>query len=158
MESTAESQEARLPSSPAPEPHSQYHDETNPRLEKVLNDTNLGDFKRLMLASWIELKLLLRLAAPAVMVYLINSSMSLSTRILAGHLGNLELAAASLGNSGVQLFAYGLMGIWTGMIGGTLLQTLILIWVTFRTDWNKEVEKAKSRLDKWEDKKEPLLR
>jgi multidrug resistance protein, MATE family len=25
------------------------------------------------------------------------------------------------------------------MIGGTLMQTLILIWVTFRTNWNKEV-------------------
>lgn len=25
------------------------------------------------------------------------------------------------------------------MIGGTLLQTLILLWVTFRTDWKKEV-------------------
>jgi hypothetical protein len=25
------------------------------------------------------------------------------------------------------------------MIGGTLMQTLILAWVTFRTDWDKEV-------------------
>ena len=25
------------------------------------------------------------------------------------------------------------------MIGGTLIQTIILLWVTFRTDWNKEV-------------------
>ena len=25
------------------------------------------------------------------------------------------------------------------MIAGTLMQTLILLWVTFRTDWNKEV-------------------
>lgn len=32
-----------------------------------------------------------------------------------------------------------LQGIWSGMIGGTLMQTLILIWVTFRTNWNKEV-------------------
>ena len=29
-------------------------------------------------------------------------------------------------------------GIWSGMIGGTMMQTLILLWVTFRTDWNKE--------------------
>jgi hypothetical protein len=26
-----------------------------------------------------------------------------------------------------------------GMIGGTCMQTLILIWVTVRTDWKKEV-------------------
>jgi hypothetical protein len=32
-----------------------------------------------------------------------------------------------------------MQGIWSGMIGGTLMQTLILIWVTFRTNWHKEV-------------------
>lgn len=29
-------------------------------------------------------------------------------------------------------------GIWSGMIGGTAMQTIILLWVTFRTDWNAE--------------------
>jgi hypothetical protein len=32
-----------------------------------------------------------------------------------------------------------MQGIWSGMIGGTLMQTLILVWVTFRTNWEKEV-------------------
>ncbi|KAM7500960.1 hypothetical protein LguiA_025374 [Lonicera macranthoides] len=58
-------------------------------------------------------------------------------------------------------FNLGAKGIWTGMIGGTAMQTAILLWVTFRTDWDKEVEKAKSRLDKWEktiqEMEEPLL-
>lgn len=54
-------------------------------------------------------------------------------------------------------FNLGAKGIWSGMIGGTVMQTLILIWVTFRTDWNKEVQEALKRLDKWEDKKKPLL-
>jgi len=26
------------------------------------------------------------------------------------------------------------------MLGGTTMQTIILMWVTFRTDWNKEVK------------------
>lgn len=34
-------------------------------------------------------------------------------------------------------------GIWSGMIGGTIMQTLILIWVTYRTDWKKEVKSFK---------------
>ncbi|KAJ9128996.1 hypothetical protein P3X46_034250, partial [Hevea brasiliensis] len=105
MESQDELQEPILQSLPDPPAHS----EGNSRLEKVLNDHQLPYFKRLRLASWIELKLLFRLAAPTVFVYMINNLMSLSTRVFAGHLGNLELAAASLGNSGVQLFAYGLM-------------------------------------------------
>lgn len=33
----------------------------------------------------------------------------------------------------------GAKGIWTGMIGGTLMQTIILVIVTLRTDWDKEV-------------------
>ncbi|KAJ9689768.1 hypothetical protein PVL29_012446 [Vitis rotundifolia] len=56
-------------------------------------------------------------------------------------------------------FDLGAKGIWSGMIGGTVMQTLILVWVTYRTDWSKEVEKAKQRLDKWEDKEDqPLLK
>ncbi|CAN8325554.1 unnamed protein product [Cochlearia groenlandica] len=48
-------------------------------------------------------------------------------------------------------------GIWTGMIGGTLMQTLILLYATYRTDWDKEVEKARKRLDMWEDTKDSIL-
>ncbi|GMY36900.1 protein DETOXIFICATION 40-like isoform X1 [Fagus crenata] len=93
--------------------------EVDSSLEKVLSDTQLPSFKRLLLATWIELKLLFRLAGPAVFVYMVNNLMSLSTRVFAGHLGNLELAAASLGNSGIQLLAYGLM---LGM--GSAVETL----------------------------------
>nr|KJB57730.1 hypothetical protein B456_009G178100 [Gossypium raimondii] len=93
--------------------------EVDSRLEKVLSDTELPFFKRLRLATLIEMKLLFRLAAPAVFVYMINNAMSLSTRVFCGHLGNLELAAASLGNSGIQLLAYGLM---LGM--GSAVETL----------------------------------
>ncbi|EMS53434.1 Protein TRANSPARENT TESTA 12 [Triticum urartu] len=55
------------------------------------------------------MRMLVRLAAPAVLVYMINYLMSMSTQIFSGHLGTLELAAASLGNTGIQVFAYGLM-------------------------------------------------
>jgi MATE family multidrug resistance protein len=92
-----------------PEPISSGFHGVDSRLEKVLSDTKLPRLKRLRLATFVELKILFRLAAPAVFVYMINNFMSLSTRVFAGHLGNLELAAASLGNSGIQLFAYGLM-------------------------------------------------
>ncbi|XP_043692323.1 protein DETOXIFICATION 40-like [Telopea speciosissima] len=46
-------------------------------------------------------------------------------------------------------FHLGAKGMWSGMIGGTAMQTLILLWVTYRTEWKIEVEKAKKRLDKW---------
>uniref|UniRef100_R7WD82 Protein DETOXIFICATION n=1 Tax=Aegilops tauschii TaxID=37682 RepID=R7WD82_AEGTA len=53
-------------------------------------------------------------------------------------------------------FDLGAAGIWCGMIGGTFMQTVILVWVTIRTNWDSEVAEAMKRLHKWEDKK-PLL-
>lgn len=88
-------------------------------LEEVLSNTHLPWSKRVVSATWIELKLLFPLAGPAILVYVINNLMSAVTRAFAGHLGNLQLAAANLGNSGVQLFAFGLM---LGM--GSAVETL----------------------------------
>ncbi|KAL4290033.1 hypothetical protein GQ457_14G010900 [Hibiscus cannabinus] len=104
---------------PTPEPSESIYGGVDSRLENVLSDEELSFRKRLVLASWIELRLLFPLAGPAVFVYMINNAMSLSTRVFCGHLGNLELAAASLGNSGVQLLAFGLM---LGM--GSAVETL----------------------------------
>lgn len=88
-------------------------------LERVLTDTSVPWASRYRLATGVEMKLLVRLAAPAVMVYMLNYIMSMATQIFSGHLGNLELAAASLGNTGIQVFAYGLM---LGM--GSAVETL----------------------------------
>ncbi|KAK6149761.1 hypothetical protein DH2020_017286 [Rehmannia glutinosa] len=93
------------------------------QLEKVLSDTDMPCLKRLKKATWIELKLLFKLAAPAVMMYLINNAMSISTRIFSGHLGNREFAAACLGNQGIQLFAYGLLVTRNGKRGRNALRT-----------------------------------
>ncbi|XP_042519678.1 protein DETOXIFICATION 41-like [Macadamia integrifolia] len=42
-------------------------------------------------------------------------------------------------------------GIWWGMILGVFLQTVTLIFLTVRTNWNKEVDKAAERLKKSDD-------
>ncbi|KAK3194768.1 hypothetical protein Dsin_026078 [Dipteronia sinensis] len=43
----------------------------------------------------------------------------------------------------------GVEGIWIGMVCGTLLQTLILLLIVYKTNWNKEVEQASQRIKKW---------
>ncbi|XP_043690811.1 protein DETOXIFICATION 40-like [Telopea speciosissima] len=111
-----DSQSKSPPSTPRT---SSKHHQSNDQLERVLNDTQLSQLKRLQLATSIEFKLLFHLAAPAVAVYMINYFMSMSTQIFSGHLGNLELAAASLGNTGIQILTYGLM---LGM--GSAVETL----------------------------------
>ncbi|KAK7311656.1 hypothetical protein RJT34_09929 [Clitoria ternatea] len=48
------------------------------------------------------------------------------------------------------VFNTGVTGIWGGMIfGGTAIQTLLLFFITARCDWEKEAEKACSRVNKW---------
>ncbi|KAK7252416.1 hypothetical protein RIF29_36340 [Crotalaria pallida] len=49
------------------------------------------------------------------------------------------------------VFNLGVKGVWAGLIfGGTLIQTLILTAITIRCDWDKEAEKARLNLSKWE--------
>ncbi|KAL5998470.1 hypothetical protein ACLOJK_009411 [Asimina triloba] len=47
-------------------------------------------------------------------------------------------------------------GIWSGMIAGVALQTLILAGITFGTNWNKEAMTAESRIRKWGASVEPV--
>ncbi|KAH9773085.1 protein DETOXIFICATION 29 [Citrus sinensis] len=43
----------------------------------------------------------------------------------------------------------GVKGIWCGMISGTVLQTLILFGMIYRTNWNKEASIAEKRIRLW---------
>ncbi|XP_073150037.1 protein DETOXIFICATION 40-like [Henckelia pumila] len=93
--------------------------EVSSELEGILSDTTLSRRRRLQKATALELRYLFRLAGPAVVVYLLNNIISVSSQIFCGHLGNLELAASTLGNSGIQLLTYGVM---LGM--GSAVETL----------------------------------
>ncbi|KAJ3674872.1 hypothetical protein LUZ60_005488 [Juncus effusus] len=93
--------------------------ELSRQLESVLTTTDTSWARRATMAVLIELQLLVPIAGPAIVVYALNNTLSISTQIFSGHLGNLELAASSLGNNGIQVFAYGLM---LGM--GSAVETL----------------------------------
>ncbi|KAL2324559.1 hypothetical protein Fmac_023617 [Flemingia macrophylla] len=43
----------------------------------------------------------------------------------------------------------GVEGLWGGMICGILLQTLMLLIILYKTNWNKEVEQTSERMRKW---------
>ncbi|KAF3564421.1 hypothetical protein DY000_02019340 [Brassica cretica] len=66
------------------------------------------------------------------------------------NLGSYYFIALSLGFVMGWIFKSGIKGMWAGMIfGGTAVQTLILIFITMRCDWEKEVQKANARVKKW---------
>ncbi|KAK3041853.1 hypothetical protein RJ639_000369 [Escallonia herrerae] len=43
----------------------------------------------------------------------------------------------------------GVTGIWLGMLTGTVIQTLVLFWIVYRTNWNKEASIAGHRIKEW---------
>ncbi|CAI8608754.1 unnamed protein product [Vicia faba] len=44
---------------------------------------------------------------------------------------------------------FGVLGIWSGMLSGTVLQTLVLFYMVYRTHWNNEASLAEERISKW---------
>ncbi|KAK4412747.1 protein DETOXIFICATION 21 [Sesamum alatum] len=40
-------------------------------------------------------------------------------------------------------------GVWIGMLVGTLIQTIILLIITHKTDWDKQVTVARKRVNRW---------
>ncbi|EXC30832.1 Protein TRANSPARENT TESTA 12 [Morus notabilis] len=40
-------------------------------------------------------------------------------------------------------------GLWIGMLCGVLSQSLVLLYITFKTDWEAQVNKASERLNHW---------
>ncbi|KAL3649794.1 Protein DETOXIFICATION 29 [Castilleja foliolosa] len=43
----------------------------------------------------------------------------------------------------------GVKGIWYGMVAGTLVQTMILFWIVYKTNWQKEASVAAQRITMW---------
>ncbi|KAL2559847.1 MATE efflux family protein [Forsythia ovata] len=43
----------------------------------------------------------------------------------------------------------GVKGIWYGMLTGTIMQTIVLFCIVYRTNWNKEASVAASRINQW---------
>lgn len=48
------------------------------------------------------------------------------------------------------------MGIWVGMTLGTLLQTAILLFISYRTKWEKQAMRAEERVREWGGKNDAL--
>ncbi|KAK9276454.1 hypothetical protein L1049_005987 [Liquidambar formosana] len=44
---------------------------------------------------------------------------------------------------------WGVEGIWVGMLSGTVVQTCILFYIIYRTNWNKEASIAGDRIRTW---------
>ncbi|XP_022978481.1 protein DETOXIFICATION 27-like isoform X2 [Cucurbita maxima] len=70
------------------------------------------------------------------------------------NLGCYYFIGLPVGMSALKFSHLGVKGIWMGMIfGGTGIQTLILLIITIRCDWEGEAKKASFRMQKWSDQR-----
>ncbi|XP_017416934.1 protein DETOXIFICATION 30 isoform X2 [Vigna angularis] len=46
-------------------------------------------------------------------------------------------------------FHRGIKGIWQGMISGTVLQTIVILVMIYKTNWNREASRAGDRVQTW---------
>ncbi|WMV20581.1 hypothetical protein MTR67_013966 [Solanum verrucosum] len=65
------------------------------------------------------------------------------------NLGSYYVFGIPLGYTLGYVANFGVVGLWGGMIAGLALQTVLLSFVLYRIDWNKEVEQSAERLRKW---------
>lgn len=49
----------------------------------------------------------------------------------------------------------GVQGIWIGMLSGTAVQTLVLLWMVYKTNWDKEASIAGDRIKQWGGETDP---
>ncbi|GMY28806.1 protein DETOXIFICATION 27-like [Fagus crenata] len=64
------------------------------------------------------------------------------------NIGSYYIVGVPLGVLLGWLLGFGIRGIWTGMISGTVVQTLILAIITLRCEWEQEAQKAQILITK----------
>ncbi|KAF3431206.1 hypothetical protein FNV43_RR25936 [Rhamnella rubrinervis] len=65
------------------------------------------------------------------------------------NIGCYYLVGVPLGLTMGYALNFGVSGIWYGMMFGTVLQTCVLFWMVYRTNWHKEASIAEDRIRKW---------
>ncbi|KAH9302476.1 hypothetical protein KI387_014059 [Taxus chinensis] len=86
----------------------QKAEEDSATIEFLLSQGHI-EWSRIAKAALIESKKLWILSGPSIIVMIFNYMLSVISQMFAGHLGELELAGASIANVGIQGLAYGIM-------------------------------------------------
>ncbi|KAI3859894.1 hypothetical protein MKX03_016529 [Papaver bracteatum] len=98
------------------------------------------------LAILLGITILLNSIQPVLSGVAIGSGWQVSVSYI--NIGSYYIVGLPLGIVLGWLFHLGISGIWSGMIAGTAVQTLILIILTIRCDWDMQAKKASSNMEK----------
>ncbi|XP_057815922.1 protein DETOXIFICATION 41 [Cryptomeria japonica] len=83
-------------------------EEDSDTIETLISQGQI-EWPRVAKAALMESKKLWILSGPSIIIMLFNYMLSVISQMFAGHLGELELAGASIANVGIQGLAYGIM-------------------------------------------------
>eukprot|EP01018_Ginkgo_biloba_P032993 Gb_25417 [translate_table: standard] len=86
----------------------QRSEEESATIELLLSEKSIP-WSRVAKAALFESRKLWILSGPSIIVMIFNYMLSVISQMFAGHLGELELAGASIANVGIQGLAYGIM-------------------------------------------------
>eukprot|EP01018_Ginkgo_biloba_P032994 Gb_25416 [translate_table: standard] len=86
----------------------QRSEEESATIELLLSEESIP-WSRVAKAALFESRKLWILSGPSIIVMILNYMLSVISQMFAGHLGELELAGASIANVGLQGLAYGIM-------------------------------------------------
>eukprot|EP00253_Pinus_taeda_P000631 PITA_00631 len=117
------------------------------------------DFALLFTSSTVIIKAVSKLANLLAFTVLLNSVQPVLSGVAVGsgwqayvawiNIGCYYVIGVPLGVLLGWVFNLSVLGIWTGMICGTAMQTLILAYITYRCDWEGEANKAIDRVNQW---------
>ncbi|WCJ28908.1 MATE efflux family protein [Euphorbia peplus] len=88
--------------------HSNIPNLSSEAIEELLTKRVIGILWWVRLVGW-ESRLLWSLSGASIIVSVFNFMLSFATQVFSGHLGDVELAGASIANVGIQGLAYGIM-------------------------------------------------
>ncbi|KAJ8771639.1 hypothetical protein K2173_026816 [Erythroxylum novogranatense] len=73
----------------------------------------------------------------------------LQTMVAYVNLGCYYVVGVPIGVILGYLFHLQVKGLWIGLLSGVVMQSVILSYLIWRTDWNEQVNKASERLNRW---------
>ncbi|XP_026391076.1 protein DETOXIFICATION 27-like isoform X2 [Papaver somniferum] len=139
---------------------------------RVANELGAGNGKAARFASIVSVTTSLiivdKLALLLAIIILLNSVQPVLSGVAIGSGWQASVAFINLGCYYVVglpvgailgwVFNLGVSGIWSGMIGGTAVQTLILMIITVRCDWDMQAKRASALAERLADPSPQQLR
>uniref|UniRef100_A0A1J3G546 Protein DETOXIFICATION n=1 Tax=Noccaea caerulescens TaxID=107243 RepID=A0A1J3G546_NOCCA len=95
----------------------------------------------------LSISILLNIIQPILSGVAIGAGMQSMVALV--NLASYYAIGVPLGFLLIIMFQFGIKGLWSGLLAGVGVQTLILSYIIYKTDWENEVKKTNERMKTW---------